>query len=80
MKIETQPAPQFTLRHYAVRELAEMWRMSDDKVRELFENEPGVLRIGDSRSTGQKRRYVSIRIPEDAAERVYRRLQHGGKQ
>jgi hypothetical protein len=29
-------------RHYAVAEIAEMWNLSADKVRELFENEPGV--------------------------------------
>ena len=30
-------------RHYAVTEIAEMWNLSPDKVRELFEDEPGVL-------------------------------------
>jgi hypothetical protein len=34
-------------RHYAVAEIAEMWNLSADKVRELFENEPGVLVIGE---------------------------------
>ncbi len=34
-------------RHYAVTEIAEMWNLSPDKVRELFENEPGVLVIGE---------------------------------
>ncbi len=38
-------------RHYAVIEVAEMWNLSPDKVRELFEHEPGVLVIGD-RSVG----------------------------
>ena len=35
-----------TERHYAVTEIAEMWNLSPDKVRELFENEPGVLVLG----------------------------------
>ncbi len=39
------PAP--AERHYAVAEIAEMWNLSPDKVRELFENEPGVLVIGE---------------------------------
>ena len=30
-------------RHYAVTEIAEMWNLSADKVRDLFEREPGVL-------------------------------------
>ena len=33
-------------RHYAVIEVAEMWNLSPDKVREIFQHEPGVLVIG----------------------------------
>ena len=60
-------------RHYAVAEIAEMWNLSGDKVRELFENEPGVLVIGE-RSPRHKRRYVTLRIPQTVLERVHRRL------
>jgi hypothetical protein len=60
-------------RHYAVAEIAEMWNLSADKVREFFENEPGVLVIGE-RSSRHKRRYVTLRIPLSVLERVHRRL------
>jgi len=60
-------------RHYAVAEIAEMWNLSADKVRELFEDEPGVLVIGD-RSPRRKRRYVTLRIPQSVLERVHSRL------
>src|SRR5438067_12183450 len=60
-------------RHYAVTEIAEMWNLSPDKVRELFENEPGVLVIGE-RSPRHKRRYVTLRIPQTVLERVHSRL------
>jgi hypothetical protein len=60
-------------RHYAVAEIAEMWNLSADKVRELFENEPGVLVIGE-RSPRHKRRYVTLRIPQTVLERVHSRL------
>jgi hypothetical protein len=60
-------------RHYAVTEIAEMWNLSADKVRELFENEPGVLVLGD-RSPRHKRRYVTLRIPHSVLERVHQRL------
>jgi len=60
-------------RHYAVAEIAEMWNLSADKVRELFENEPGVLVIGE-RSPRHKRRYVTLRIPQKVLERVHHRL------
>lgn len=60
-------------RHYAVTEIAEMWNLSPDKVREIFEGEPGVLMIGD-RSPRHKRRYVTLRIPHSVLQRVHRRL------
>jgi len=60
-------------RHYAVAEIAEMWNLSVDKVRELFENEPGVLVLGE-RSPHHKRRYITLRIPQSVLERVHRRL------
>jgi hypothetical protein len=63
----------FAMRHYTNAELAEIWKLSDDTIRKLFEDEPGVLIIGEKRS-GRKRRYVTLRIPEDVAERVHRRL------
>jgi hypothetical protein len=60
-------------RHYAVAEIAAKWNLSADKVRELFENEPGVLAIGE-RSPRHKRRYVTLRIPQSVLERVHSRL------
>src|SRR5208282_2204103 len=60
-------------RHYAVAEIADLLNLSPDKVRELFENEPGVLVIGE-RSPRHKRRYVTLRIPQKVLERVHHRL------
>jgi len=60
-------------RHYAVTEIAEMWNLSVDKVRDIFENEPGVLLLGE-RSPRHKRRYVTLRIPQTVLERVHCRL------
>lgn len=60
-------------RHYAVAEVAELWNLSTDKVRHLFEDEPGVLVIGE-RSSRRKRRYVTLRIPQSVLERVHARL------
>jgi hypothetical protein len=60
-------------RHYAVDEVAEMWHLSPDKVRDLFENEPGVLVIGDP-SPRHKRRYRTLRIPQTVLNRVHTRL------
>jgi len=60
-------------RHYAVIEVAEMWNLSTDKVREIFEHEPGVLVIGD-RNPRRKRRYLTLRIPQTVLQRVHNRL------
>ena len=60
-------------RHYAVIEVAEMWHLSPDKVREIFQYEPGVLVIGD-RSPRHKRRYRTLRIPHTVLLRVHSRL------
>ena len=61
-------------RHYAPLELAKLWGFSVDKIRELFENEPDVLRVGHLERR-YKRRYISLRIPESVVVAVHRRLQ-----
>ena len=57
---------------YTPAELADLWVLSIDTVRRLFEKEPGIL-ILSLRSPG-RRRYRTLRIPLSVAERVYRRL------
>ena len=61
------------VRHYTPAEIAEIWNLSADTVRKLFENEPGVLVLGDAKRRRQ-RRYRTLRIPEDVLERVHKRL------
>ena len=60
-------------RCYSPEQIAELWAMSSDTVRRIFENEPGVLVIERPRSYG-KRRYRTLRIPESVGSRVYHRL------
>ena len=62
--------------HYSVRELAELWAFRDDTIRRLFEDEPGVLMIGE-RHPRRKRRYITLRIPNSVAARVHQRLSAG---
>jgi hypothetical protein len=62
------------IRYFSVAQVAKAWNMSRDKVRELFEDEPDVLKIGHA-ETRRKRRYVTLRIPESAILRVQARLQ-----
>lgn len=60
---------------YTVAELAREWRLSPDKIRQLFRSEPGVVKLKDpNASKKRKRPYVTLRIPPEVAQRVKRRL------
>ena len=61
----------FAERHFTVAEVACMWNLSKDAIRRIFQNEPGVLALG-CRSSGRKRRYTTLRIPQSVLERVHR--------
>lgn len=73
-RVEAGPS-RVTERHYSVAEVAEMWSLAVNTVRRLFENEPGVLAIGEHRPKfGRRRGKVTLRIPGSVVERVHRRL------
>jgi hypothetical protein len=65
--------PKFAVPHYTVAELAAIWKLSEDTVPKLFEQEPDVLVIGNQKPRYGRRRYLTLRIPEFVVERVYRR-------
>jgi len=58
--------------HFTIREVAEMWHVSDDTVRKVFRDEPGVLAIGSEESRF-KRGYVTLLIPESVVKAVHRK-------
>ena len=60
-------------KHYTPSELAEMWGVSVQVIRDLFRREEGVLKLG-SNGTRSRRAYKTLRIPESVAERVHTRL------
>jgi hypothetical protein len=57
-------------RHFTPKELAEVWKLDESTVRRMFQDQPGVLKIG---STGRrtKRDYITLRIPASTAARFY---------
>ena len=57
---------------YDVKELAHIWHLSDESVRRLVEEEPGVL-IFKIQSTG-RRTYRNIRVPGKVALRIQDRF------
>jgi hypothetical protein len=81
MMAQTEPGsrPDFMERHYTVAELAKAWHMGRNLVRIWFLDQPGVIQFGAGKLTkSRKRTYISLRIPESVARRVYR--QHTGKE
>jgi hypothetical protein len=60
-------------RHYSPADLGELWNLSADTVRRMFENEPGVL-VFENPTRSSSRRFRTLRIPESVAQRVYSRF------
>jgi hypothetical protein len=58
--------------HYTAGELAQAWKLDETTVRRIFQDEPGVLKIGKLARRDGKRDYVTLRIPAYVADRVYR--------
>jgi hypothetical protein len=58
-------------KHYSPDDLAEAWGVSAQTIRNVFKDEPDVLRLGNP--SASKRNYVSMRIPHSVAVRVHRR-------
>ena len=69
-------------RHYSVQDLASCWNRSEDTIRRIFRDEPGVIKISRKTSSHPRpktpnrvpRRWEMILIPHSVAERVYRRM------
>ena len=64
-------AEPFAERHYTVGELAAMWNLSTEFVRQIVQCEPGVTEW--VRQQPGRRRYRVLRVPQSVVERVYRR-------
>jgi hypothetical protein len=60
-------------RHYAPADLAKAWAVDVETIRNLFREEPGVVKIGE-KAPRHKRPYLTLRIPESVAVRVHKRL------
>jgi hypothetical protein len=59
-------------RHYSAGEIGKLWNLSGETIRTMFENEPGVLRIGEGDSR-KKRAYFTMRVPESVMRRVHQK-------
>jgi hypothetical protein len=60
---------------YTVAQLAAEWNLSTDKIRSLFRDELGVVKLSDKKAGAKRKRvYVTLRIPVEVAKRVKQRL------
>jgi hypothetical protein len=62
-------------RIYTPQELADLWHLSENSIRRLFQDEAGVFTMGTPNPRG-RRGYCTLRVPEAVALRVWR--QRGG--
>jgi hypothetical protein len=60
-------------KHYSAAEVAEVWGVSVDLIRQVFRQEPDVLAL----DTTKRGKYITLRIPESVMIRVHRRLSQG---
>jgi hypothetical protein len=59
--------------HYTAQELAQIWKLDETTIRRIFQDEPGVLKIGKLGRRDGRRDYITLRIPASVAIRVYQR-------
>ena len=56
--------------HYSVKFLAEWWGLSESTVLRMFQDAPGVFRVGKQSKNGRRAR-CELRIPLSVAMRIY---------
>jgi hypothetical protein len=54
---------------FTVAEIASLWKLSTDTVQRIFEDEPGVIALGNKNPRGRRKR-ITLRIPRAVMERV----------
>jgi len=67
------PPGQAFERHFSPAVIAKQWGLSLDLIHRIFDNEPGVIKLGRDESR-HHRRYFTLRVPESVMRRAHRRL------
>jgi hypothetical protein len=61
-----------TQENFTVAQIASMWQLSTDTIQRMFQDEVGVLPLGNKNPRGKRRR-ITLRIPREVMERVKKR-------
>jgi hypothetical protein len=70
---ESGNSPPYLEPHHTIKELAERWNLDRETVRRLVFDRDDVLKIAHTRRNA-KRDYVSYRIPQSVARKIYHTL------
>jgi len=57
---------------FTVAQIASLWQLSTDTIQRIFQDEPGVIPLGNPNSRGKRKR-ITLRIPRVVMERVKRK-------
>jgi len=57
-------------KHYTVADVASLWQLSEDSIRRIFRDHPGVLKLA-SPEQRFKRGYCVLRIPESVVQKMH---------
>jgi hypothetical protein len=57
-------------KHFSIRELAQLWRLNRETVRQVVQHEPGVVRV----RRGLKKARTHYSVPESVARRIHNNL------
>jgi hypothetical protein len=60
-------------KHYRIGDLARLWSVGRETVRQILMHEPGVIKI----RMGRKKAHTTYSVPESIARRVHTRLMNG---
>lgn len=63
-----------TEQHYSYREIADIWRVSVRTVSRVFDQVPGVIRIGIPTVLDRKKQRVKSSVPKSILEQTYQNL------
>ena len=63
---------------YTPAEVAKLKKLHPGTIREIFLDEPGVIRLGHP-AKGTRRQYFTLRIPASVVARVFGRMTVGGR-